>query len=247
MNPPPADPLLDALHRVAPYAVASGLTPLIPVPFLDDYALRRVRERLVRELLAEHHAGLAVDDATVRALAGHAVREGSRVQQFLGKAALLPLRFAWKVGHRRLLTALWVKDCVDMASLSLHHGYLLHHALARGDLPPSALATPDAARRVHAAILAACREVDTRPVNQALRRLLAGSRLVLDTLERTLDFWSEAWRGAWNGTPPTPPPPSDDDAAARASLAERLAALLWEQDGYFHVLEARYARHLAAA
>ena len=73
MNPPPADPLLDALHRVAPYAVASGLTPLIPVPFLDDYALRRVRERLVRELLAEHHAGLAVDDATVRALAGHAV------------------------------------------------------------------------------------------------------------------------------------------------------------------------------
>src|SRR4051794_14196506 len=42
------------LGRVAFHAVASGLTPLIPIPFLDDYALRQVRERMVRAVLEEH-------------------------------------------------------------------------------------------------------------------------------------------------------------------------------------------------
>ena len=42
------------LGRVAAHAVVSGLTPLIPIPFLDDYALRQVRERMVRAVLQEH-------------------------------------------------------------------------------------------------------------------------------------------------------------------------------------------------
>ncbi|MFY0582251.1 hypothetical protein ACN28S_55420 [Cystobacter fuscus] len=172
---PPLPPLdIPApVRRVAQHAVAAGLTPLVPVPFVDDYALRRVREDMVRSLLAER--GLSAPRPTLRVLAGLHPREGSRLQQLAGKAALLSLRLARRKSYRRLVSALWLKDCVDMASLCLHHGYLLQYALERGDLPAHALATPDAAHRVQAAIHAACAELDARPLNQALRRLWASS------------------------------------------------------------------------
>ncbi|WP_239014780.1 hypothetical protein [Archangium violaceum] len=213
------------------YAVVSGLTPLIPVPFLDEYALRRVREQMVRTILRER--SFSPPDRTVTMLAGLHPREGSRLQQLASKAALVSLRLTWRKGYRRLATALWVKDCVDMASISLHHGHLLQHALERGDLDARTLATEDVPRRVHAAIDAACKELDARPVNQALRRLFAGSRLLLDELSKALENWS--------GAPRTPQQGEDQEVA---SLSERLAASMWEERGYFQSLESLYAKHL---
>ncbi len=222
-----------ALQRVALHAVASGLTPLIPVPFLDEYALRRVREQMVRSILRER--SLSASDRTVTVLAGLHPREGSRLQQFLGKAALLSLRLAWRKAYKRFATALWVKDCVDMASLSLHHGYLLQHALAQGHLDAASLTTEDTARRVHTAIDAACKELDARPVNQVLRRLFSGSQLLLSELAKALDKWT--------GSPRTP---QQGEAQEVASLAERLAAAMWEERGYFQSLESLYEKHFRA-
>lgn len=223
-----------SVQRVALHAVASGLTPLIPVPFLDEYALRRVREGMVRTLLRER--SFSPPDRTVTVLAGLHPRQGSRLQQLASKAALVSFRLAWKKAYKRLATALWLKDCVDMASVSLHHGYLLQHALDRGDLDAKSLATEDTPRRVHAAIDAACKELDARPVNQALRRLFAGSRLLVDELAKALEDW--------NGAPRTPQQGEEQEVA---SLAERLAAAMWEERGYFQSLEALYARHLAGS
>ncbi len=223
-----------ALQRVALHAVASGLTPLIPVPFLDEYALRRVREQMVRSILRERT--LSASDRTVTVLAGLHPREGSRLQQFVGKAALLSLRLAWRKAYKRFATALWVKDCVDMASVSLHHGYLLQHALAKGHLDALSLANEDTARRVHSAIDAACKELDARPVNQVLRRLFTGSQLLLTELAKALDKWT--------GSPRTP---QQGEAQEVASLAERLAAAMWEERGYFQSLEALYEKHFQAS
>ncbi len=217
---------------MALHAVASGLTPLIPVPFLDEYALRRVRERMVRSILREH--SLSAPDRTVTMLAGLYPRQDSRVQWFTSKAIFLSLRLAWRKAYKRLALALWVKDCVDMASLSLHHGYLLQHALARGDLDARTLTTEDTPRRVHAAIDAACKELDARPVNQILRRLFACSRLLLSEL-------SQALANQWTGSPRTPVEGEEQEVA---SLAERLAAALWEERGYFQSLESLYEKHL---
>jgi hypothetical protein len=231
---PQSSPVPPQLQRVALHAVASGLTPLIPVPFLDEYALRRVREQMVRAILRER--SLFAPDRTVTVLAGLHPREGSRVQWLASKAFFLSLRLAWRKVYRRLALALWVKDCVDMASISLHHGYLLQHALERGDLDGNNLASEEAARRVHAAIDAACKELDPRPVNQALRRLFAGSRLLLDELARAL-------ASSWNGAPRKPEQGEEQEVA---SLAERLAAAMWEERGYFQSLEALYVKHLQA-
>jgi hypothetical protein len=214
---------------VAFHAVAAGLTPLIPVPFLDDFALRQVREKMVRALLQEH--GLPTPDPAVAVLAGsHLSRSvGGRLLGYLKSVALFPIRKLF----RKVFLVLWVKDCVDMASVSLHHGYLLQHALARGDLDARGL-EGDAPGRVYAAIDAACREVDARPINQLLRRLFEGSRLLL----------AEAARAFLQPLRGQPRVPEQGEQAEVASLADRLAAALWEERGYFTALEQRYAAKL---
>lgn len=229
-NPPSSNAPPPQLGRVAFHAVASGLTPLIPVPFLDDYALRQVRERMVRSVLQEH--GLPTPPKAVAILAGSHISStlGGRVLNLLKSVALLP----FKKIFRKAFFVLWVKDCVDMASYSLHHGYLLQHAAARGDLNVGTL-QGDTPQRVHDAILAACKEMDARPVNQLLRRLFAGSRLLI----------AEATKALMNPLRGQPRVPEKGEEAEVASLADRLAAALWEQRGYFTALEQHYGKHFA--
>jgi hypothetical protein len=220
------------LGRIAFHAVASGLTPLIPIPYLDDYALRQVRERMVRAVLEEH--GLTAPAKAVRILAGSHVTSplGSQLLGFLKSLALLPFRRLW----RKAFLVLWVKDCVDMASYSLHHGYLLQHALVRGDLGASTL-EGEAPLKVHDAILAACKEMDSRPINQMLGRLFEGSRLLLNEVTQAL----------MNPLVAQPRVPEQGEAAEVASLADRLAAALWEERGYLTALQERYEQQLAKA
>lgn len=231
-NPRPSNAPPPQLGRVALHAVASGLTPLIPIPFLDDYALRQVRERMVRAVLQDH--SLPAPPKAVYLLAGsqHAITLGGRVLGLVKGLALLPLKKVF----RKAFIVLWVKDCVDMASYSLHHGYLLQHALTRGDITALTI-EGDAPRRVHDAILAACREQDSRPINQLLARIFASSKLLV----------SEATKAIMNPLLGQPRVPEQGEDAEVASLADRLAAALWEERGYFTALEERYQKHLQGA
>ena len=113
--PPPGGKDLPPLAgRVAFLAVASGLTPLIPVPFLDDYALSQVREGMVRQILGEH--GLPTPAKAVEVLAGSHVSTtlGGHVKSFFKGVLLFPVQKVF----RKVFFVLWVKDCVDMASAS---------------------------------------------------------------------------------------------------------------------------------
>jgi hypothetical protein len=217
------------LRRVALHAVASGLTPLIPVPFLDDFAHRKVRERMVRDVLKEHL--LPTPPRAVSILAGSHVAPDARgkIVAMVRSLALLPVRKAF----RKTFVALWVKDCVDMASYSLHHGYLLQHALVRVDLDARALEA-EAVSRVHDAILNTCKEVDTRPVNQLLGRLFTSSRILATAATRAL-------QNPMNRQARTP---EEDEQAEIESLAEQLAAAMWERQGYLKSLEQRYEKHV---
>jgi hypothetical protein len=229
-NSPRASAPPPQLGRVAFHAVASGLTPLIPVPFLDDFALSRVREQMVRDMLKE--AGLPTPAKAVAVLAGSHLKVslGGRLLSFLKSIALFPVRKVF----RRVFFVLWVKDCVDVASQSLHQGYLLQHALARGDLDAGKL-EGEAPRTVQSAIHAACREQDTRIINQLLGRLFKTSKLLV----------TEATQALLSPLIGQPRVPQEGEQAEVRSLADRLAAELWEQRGYFTALEQRYEKHLA--
>jgi len=210
--------------------VASGLTPLIPVPFLDDYALRQTREGMVRQILREH--GLPAQDKAVQVLAGSHVSTslGGHVKSFLKGVLLFPVQKIF----RKVFFVLWIKDCVDMASLSLHHGFLLTHAVERGDLDAATL-MGDQPGKVHDAIVAACAEMDARPINQILRRLFASSRLLM----------AEATRAFFNPKNRSPRTPADQEESAEVkSLTDRLLAELWEERGYFAALQQAYDRIL---
>lgn len=225
----PPDALPPSLARVAFHAVAAGLTPLIPVPFLDDYALRQVREQSVRDQLKEK--GLKAPDKAVAVLAGsHDVRSlGGQLVSYLKTVALFPVRKVF----RKVFFVLWVKDCVDLTSECLHHGYLLHHALERGDLDATSL-QGDAPRQVQDAIIAACSEMDHRPVNQALRRIFRGSRVLMAEATRV---FLDPKRG------PRVPDPATENAEVK-TLTDRLLQELWEDRGYFAALQAHYDKHL---
>ncbi|RKH79378.1 hypothetical protein D7Y21_33965 [Corallococcus sp. AB045] len=226
-RPPNAVP--PSLARVAFHAVAAGLTPLIPVPFLDDYALRQVREQSVRDQFKEK--GLKAPDKAVAVLAGsyEARGPGGRLLSYLKAVALFPVRKVF----RKVFFVLWVKDCVDQTSVCLHHGYLLHHALERGDLDAASL-QGDAPGKVQAAIVAACSEMDARPLNQALRRLFRSSRLLMAEATRV---FLDPKRG------PRVPDPATENAEVK-SLTDRLLQEMWEERGYFTALEAHYDKHL---
>jgi hypothetical protein len=216
---------------VAFHSVAAGLTPLIPVPFLDDYALRQIREQMVRDLLKEK--GLKAPDKAVEVLAGsHEARTiGGRLLSHLKGLVLFPITKLF----RKVFFVLWVKDCVDLTSVSLHHGYLLNHALERGDLDAGSL-QGEAPREVHAAIVAACQQLDARPINQLLRRLFRSSRLLM----------AEATRALLQPKQGPRTPDAGSESAEVASLTDRLLKELWEERGYFTALEQHYDAHLKA-
>ncbi|GMU10577.1 hypothetical protein [Corallococcus caeni] len=230
---PPPGAVPPSLARVAFHAVAAGLTPLIPVPFLDDYALRQVREQSVRDQLKDK--GLKAPDKAIAVLAGsyEARSLGGQLVSYLKAVALFPVRKVF----RKVFFVLWVKDCVDLTSACLHHGYLLHHALQRGDLDAASL-QGDAPRKVQAAIVAACAELDARPINQALRRIFRSSRVLM--AEATRAFMDPKQGGA------RVPDPKSESAEVK-SLTDRLLQEMWEERGYFTALERHYDKHLRGA
>lgn len=223
----PADPSTPANNRemqqIALHGVLAGLCPLIPIPFLDDAVLRRVRASLGREVLADHQ----LSAEALRTLAGaHAEPIGCST------LLLLPLRLAWKLFlklFRRLTIVLSIKEALDTASHVLHEGWLLAAARRRADLETH---DPDTVRR---AIEAACAQVDPRPVEQLLKRSFRGSRAVLHRAARTLA------RSSVEAVPLT------SESPGFATLVDRFSATLEQQQGYFAELERHYVGALVVA
>jgi hypothetical protein len=242
------------LQNVAFHAVAAGLTSLVPVPLLDDVLVRRVRQQLVRSVLGARGEGVA--ESTVEVLAGAppAAEPGGRVEGVLKGAALRSaqwvadrtlekgLRKAVKKAARRVALVLTVKECVDLASGCLHHGWLLQHAVARGDLDPARLARKAHVLQVHAAIHAACAEVDPRPVEQLLRRSRAGARVLRAFSAQALAAWRRRGPRQEQGGPPQDRGQGPEATRLRTALLEAC----WEEEGYFQSLARRYERHLEA-
>src|SRR5919205_580792 len=75
-------------HVLVTHAVLTGLTPLIPVPLLDDLVKGYFRKRLVRSLAAG--AGRALTDEELDALA--AEREGGCLRGCVVAVLVYPLK-----------------------------------------------------------------------------------------------------------------------------------------------------------
>jgi hypothetical protein len=152
------------------YSVFVGLTPLIPVPVLDDLAQGYFRRRLVRMLAASHGRALSAEE--VEALV--AEPGGGCLRGCVVQAVIYPLKKIF----RKVFYFLEWKRAADLTSQTYHFGYLLNYALQpRAD--GSSLVSLRGAAEVRAAIDAVCLEAPIKPVESAVGGTFRQSKRVL--------------------------------------------------------------------
>lgn len=149
------------------HVVLIGLTPFIPVPFVDDYVKNRIQRRMVRRLAIANGIDLSAGD--VATLGDDA--SGTWRGRILG-LALIPVKRVF----RKVFFVLGIKGIIDVASIAWHRAFLIDHALASGLCAPIG---KNSATKVRAAIDAVCAEVPVTPLEPALKSAFEGSKHLL--------------------------------------------------------------------
>jgi hypothetical protein len=166
------------------HAVLVGLTPLIPIPIVDDLVKNYFRKRLLRSLAAA--TGRVLVEEELDALA--AEHERGCLQGCFVAVLVYPL----KAIFRKLFYFLEWKRAVDLTSRTYHFGYLAGYAMRRRAGGASALDLRGA-RATGEAIQAVCREASIKPLEGAVggtfrqsRRVLSGAAALLANSLRRL-------------------------------------------------------------
>ncbi|MCB1034919.1 MAG: hypothetical protein KDD47_13915 [Acidobacteria bacterium] len=232
-------------RRLTFFSLLAGLCPLIPLPFVDDWVLSRVRLYMGREILGLRRLIASPED--LRTLVG--LEKKGLWQGCFALTVILPLFklavYLIRKIVRKIVLILTLKECSDRFSEVLHEGYLLHAATLRGDLEGEAAGTvPTAsARAVRRGIVQACDEVDPRPVHQLIKRGLRGSRWLLATGARRL---AAAFRRG-RKDPSATEAGLEGEERLLATLVDRLSSSLWLQAAYWQELEEHYLRSVSDA
>lgn len=153
------------------HAVLTGLTPLIPVPLVDDLVKNYFRKRLVRSLAAG--AGRALTEEELNALASEP--EGGCLRGCAGAVLVYPL----KAIFRKIFYFLEWKRAADLTSRTYHFGYLIGHALRRREGGGPSLLDMHGAHAVNEAVEAVCREAPIKPLESAVGGTFRKSKGVL--------------------------------------------------------------------
>jgi hypothetical protein len=161
-----------AQHVLITHAVLTGLTPLIPVPLVDDLVKSYFRKRLVRSLAAG--AGRALTEEELEALASEGEGGGC-----LRGCVVSVLVYPLKAVFRKIFYFLEWKRAVDLTSRTYHFGYLVGHALRRREDGAPSLLDAHGARAVSEAVEAVCREAPIKPLESAVGGTFRKSKSVL--------------------------------------------------------------------
>lgn len=216
----------NASRIVATHAAVAGLCPLIPVPFLDDMAARRVERRMFKALYAAH--GRELSDAGAKVLSAGLVWGR-------GTAASLALYPVTKI-VRKIAIVLAFKDCADLASRVYHDGWLMGRVLedsqsiagARSPTDPTVL------RRIRKAMLRTYRDVDPAPLRRALVGSFRGARVGVVHATQAVQRLLHGARPAGDDAPP----------AEVADLTTRMRAAAMGEWQYLEKLERQFRRNL---
>lgn len=142
------------MKQTARYVLLIGLTPLIPLPFLDEYIERQILKRLYRELAAQHAQELT------EAQLVHLTEDHSSV--LVGCFGLF-IKWPLKKLFRTVFYFLTIKDVVDISARSAHRAAIIRAAFQKGQLPHQ----HKAVRKAMDAVLS---QVDYSPVTRFIFR-----------------------------------------------------------------------------
>jgi hypothetical protein len=224
------------------HSLLCGTTALIPVPFLDDWALRIVKRRMISETLRT--GGHSPDPERVRRLVGSGLWVGPQgcLYQALFVAVILPVKILGYFLRGALRTVFFVlifKQAADRASASFHEGYLFDYAIRRHVRSGRDLDSQLA--RVPVAIASVLRGLNTSPVWSVFAGILRVHRNLFLDAARLLTRFARLTRRGKKGDPAT-----EADQHLREqrrmldSVVNYVADLLGGQEGYLRDLERRF-------
>ncbi len=156
--------------EIVQYAVLVALTPLVPVPFLDDIVKNYLQRKMVRKLGESYQYNFS--EAEIKVLADE--ESGGCLKGCLSMIIMYP----FKKIFRKVFFFLEWKRAIDLASYTLHHGILIDYAMSEGWCAPASLKS---AAEVRAAVDTVLREVNTKPLEAVLKAAFNQSKnLIVD-------------------------------------------------------------------
>lgn len=178
---PPAPTPGPDLRRIVAYSLVTGLCPLIPIPFLDDWTRDLLRRRHTAGIAAAHGVSLGDDALKVLALGDPAFDAGGCFKGcLLGmvfKSGLYVVKKLFMKAFRTVVILLTFRSCANEFTRTFHESFLFDHALHLGVLPPLAEGV-DARPRIQAvrqAIETTAAESEAGPITRIARATLLGS------------------------------------------------------------------------
>lgn len=227
-------------RRLTFYSVLAGLCPLLPVPFLDDWALERVQRRMVREL--GESRDLDLSDAEVRVLAGEG--EKRLWPGFLKGTAMAVRSGARKVLRKVFRTAFYLllmRDGVHRAVETFVQGYLFLYASRRQPGLRPAGRTPERVKAVREAVVETMREEDVAPIHRAIGRAFRRS---FDLLVQAAGLLGGVFGRLRSGERADEGEVLREEEELLGGFVDRLAAALWGNEEYFERLERSFEERL---
>ena len=226
-----------ALGTIVRHSLLAGFCPLIPLPFIDDYVIGKLHERMSRELFEDHGMTLSHTGAKI-------LRDTP--SSLLRSALMSMMLFPIKKLLKKIVFVLAIKGCVDVAAAIFHDGWMLARALEGAhEVDREALARNDhdELRRLRMAILATHDQVDTRPLQNIFRGIFRGGISQIDEAVSTLTSYFRSKRD---------PDSVDVSEAVRegglGGMVEEIeGAVATEDHSYWEKLDALLATNLANA
>jgi hypothetical protein len=237
------DPRRAIFRRLTFYSVLGGLCPLIPVPFVDDWALGQVQRRMLAEIA--RNAGIALSSPERKILAGGGAPawRGCLGTIVWALREVIGAILGWL--FRTIFYFLTIRRSVRRSAETLHLGYLYDHVLRMGPTAlPASLTPEDRARAIRAAAMKTLAQVDDKAIHRTLIRdfrhslslLLQAAALFRRFLPRRrkrrntdLAGESEVFRR---------------EEELLGGFVDRLSADLWGNQAYFAELERLFEANL---
>lgn len=243
---PPAVEEADWPHfrRLTFYSVLAGLFPLIPLPFVDDWAIGLIRRRMMRELGESRDLDLTEEE--VRLLAGTGER---RWPGLLKGTAMLVRRGVGKVVGKMFKTvfyALLLREGIHRAVETFVEGYLLLYAAGLPQALRPAGRTPERVRAVRAAVVSTLKEADVAAIHKAVGRSFQGSFGLLSEAAVKLGTLLTGFRSRQTAAGASDEEvPLQEEEEILGGFVDRLAGTLWGDQEYFESLERAFDERLA--
>jgi hypothetical protein len=231
-------------RRLTFFSVLAGLCPLIPMPFVDDWAIGLIRRRMVRELGESRDLDLAEDE--VRLLAGTGER---RWPGLLKGTALAVRRGVGKIVGKIFKTAFYVlllREGVHRAVETFVEGYLLLYATGLPQALRPASRTNETVQAIRAAVVSTMKEADVTAIHKAIGRSFQGSFGLLSEAAAKLGSLLTVFRSRQEpeGAPEEGVPLQEEEEIL-GGFVDRLAGTLWGDQEYFESLERAFDERLA--